>query len=1496
MHQSSGLHRACALGDYPLVEIMISGLHVDDMNYEEPRGTTPLTIAAFRGHASICRMLVHSGADIDQITKRGRFPLLEAVRENKFEATKVLLEEGANMYLQNHYKVSPMSVAKRCNFTEILDHMLTIERLRNEHRELFIAISCDDWPTVKQLVGGGEPHQLGHIQLLKDEKPRRRQEAIDNKRAADMYDQQLENMKRRHKESKIFVDEDQQRLREISENMLMIAEERHRWARDAVLAMDGVSVMLRNIRALDVAQVLSLGGNPPPAVKGILKGLCLLRNLKPRRRKVTKEIKNGGSEECIEDDWVGPAYALLTDRSLLRFLRRFDPEKAAQLGEETMFALRDIVLKFPNLQDELADLGQEFKLLNAISVWIQTCLFLVRKEKMDVPLSEGMVTLTNLQEDVTDHLTPYLMQFNYLGKEMGSMTSEAKSLREKADWAKLRYESIDRAIWVSKLLSYRSASRHTALTWSCVRESPSMEITKYLLENGAAIDSNADEEILVAKVIQMVFRHKHWLNTRGGWTPARAQSFRLRELGHNFLLKGALKLLKEERMTSRNALAEAYFNGNYDIANFLMENGARAWKPVYVLPAGHAPHNYPCPPSLLKLLDETEATFDEENKKAGDPDTLETGKKKLKASPSSLLRFVHAHIFDKPKTIVDIAKLGAKLYGRQNFEPEANGWLSRAESRHEMSSKHAYDTIIQRIKDAEDAEKDRQTRIQMRERADLEQRVGRKKLSEAIHSYNFEEVMRLVDEESIAVDMLSFEKYTALGLAASEGTKATNDQGKRVFAVELLLDRPPGKIRPAIDREAYGMTALMWAANNGHLEVLEALVERGANVNHASNDPCPPHILPPRSSFDCETEASAAMVRAEEKRWRSRYKVPEKIDDIEKEYQLSVELVDPDDNDKEEDLQQFGKTPLILATCNNKSDVAWALIQHGADLNARDSTGRSALDWAAVLGRHEILQILTQARINFYGDARGKGLPPSYMPCCYGCGTRLPLKKKEAHEKNECPKRPVPCPQNCLITNLWAEEVESHLSICANRPTPCVLGCGKVMGLLSMPDHIAKDCPHRPVQCEYGCGKELEFRHLVMHLKQWCPERPLECSFKCGVTIPAKDMKEHKRECENRIVRCRNQCGEEMPWNMRREHERTTCPERWVKCKWKDNGCEGCRAKRQQEHEEDECPYRIINCECGETIQERHYREHRKSECQMRVVDCRSSHCIIRFPFSQRDQHEKRECEYRLVKCDHIFVPENTVLKDDDLNPEDGEDIFLRERSLSRNVSKQEDYGMKLKKEENAARKTPSKMKEQVKLVRIHGCGELVRLNTMDDHWRHDCQRKQVPCGNDCGEIILLCNMESHKKYRCKKRFVTCSMGCYKTMREEDREYHETWECKQRQVLCSLGCGFQVSEVRRKLHERGDCPLRFVECSNGCRDTMRFEDLDYHLKEQCTHREYKPPAADWKCSRCGMKNKKIKMLDLFGDDVFAWCCQVCNNKYARRGVKINDMLKSKYAF
>ena len=156
--------------------------------------------------------------------------------------------------------------------------------------------------------------------------------------------------------------------------------------------------------------------------------------------------------------------------------------------------------------------------------------------------------------------------------------------------------------------------------------------------------------------------------------------------------------------------------------------------------------------------------------------------------------------------------------------------------------------------------------------------------------------------------------------------------------------------------------------------------------------------------------------------------------------------------------------------------------------------------------------------------------------------------------------------------------------------------------------------------------------------------------------------------------------------------------------------------------------------------------------------------------------------------------------------------------------------------------------------------------------------------------------MEHHKKNDCVKRIVSCRLGCYKNMKEEDREYHETWECKQRQVYCSLGCGIKIQEVRRKLHEKCDCRLRFVECPNGCRETMRFEDLDFHMSNQCSHREYRPPKEDWKCSRCNMKNLKNKMILSYGDDVFAWKCQVCKNVYARKGLKVADVLKHKYSF
>jgi uncharacterized protein len=55
-----------------------------------------------------------------------------------------------------------------------------------------------------------------------------------------------------------------------------------------------------------------------------------------------------------------------------------------------------------------------------------------------------------------------------------------------------------------------------------------------------------------------------------------------------------------------------------------------------------------------------------------------------------------------------------------------------------------------------------------------------------------------------------------------------------VTGVVALLDGPEP---PAIDgRDAYGWTAALWAAWRGHDKVLEALAQRGANLDARSND------------------------------------------------------------------------------------------------------------------------------------------------------------------------------------------------------------------------------------------------------------------------------------------------------------------------------------------------------------------------------------------------------------------------------------------------------------------------------------------------------------------------------------------------------------------------------------------------------------------------------------------------------------------------------------
>ena len=108
-----------------------------------------------------------------------------------------------------------------------------------------------------------------------------------------------------------------------------------------------------------------------------------------------------------------------------------------------------------------------------------------------------------------------------------------------------------------------------------------------------------------------------------------------------------------------------------------------------------------------------------------------------------------------------------------------------------------------------------------------------------------------------------------------------------------------------------GQTALMWAAAEGHSEVVSALVEMGANVKAASKKGFTPLIF---STTKNDVASIKALLRAG---------------------------ADPNVT------LPSGNKPLMVAMAYRNTQAALALIDGGADVNARDRAGLTSLHGAA---------------------------------------------------------------------------------------------------------------------------------------------------------------------------------------------------------------------------------------------------------------------------------------------------------------------------------------------------------------------------------------------------------------------------------------------------------------------------------------------------------------------------------------------------------------------
>jgi ankyrin repeat protein len=170
----------------------------------------------------------------------------------------------------------------------------------------------------------------------------------------------------------------------------------------------------------------------------------------------------------------------------------------------------------------------------------------------------------------------------------------------------------------------------------------------------------------------------------------------------------------------------------------------------------------------------------------------------------------------------------------------------------------------------------------------------------------------------------------ALATAATPTLLDAAESGDRATALRLLADRADPNA-PGPD----GTTAIMWAAHHDDLDLVQALIEAGANVTLTNQ-------------FGTSALTEAAIIGS-----------PSVVD------ALLEAGADPNTRNPE------GETPLMAVARSGNVEAARRLLEARADVNAReDWGGQSALMWAAAQGQPQMVKLLAEHG----GDVNARGV------------------------------------------------------------------------------------------------------------------------------------------------------------------------------------------------------------------------------------------------------------------------------------------------------------------------------------------------------------------------------------------------------------------------------------------------------------------------------------------------------------------------------------------
>jgi len=769
--------------------------------------------------------------------------------------------------------------------------------------------------------------------------------------------------------------------------------------------------------------------------------------------------------------------------------------------------------------------------------------------------------------------------------------SRVKMVRDERDqwikevsFRKRRVRAWEGKVRAARVLQQYTPQGHSLLTWACCLGIE--QIVEELLDHGAC--PGVPDVVLAeaSRVVQLVFRHHLWRKEQRKRIEASAyarsateRAMRTRrETEHCFELARVLQVYKDKRGAHRVPLCEAAYNGNHECFEAfkrrkLLRGGSSLYETV-LYPEAHFPYRRRQPEEVKSKYNVDECA-------------------KFGATDLRMMDWRH----------------GVGWVAMEDEETQRTLTLIAAEEAwqgHLMAVKHG-------IQSRNDKVRTRKEREAHRAAVDA--------LEEALRVDDFMRIGQIFDEGVVPVDHEDPSTgLTPLIAAAREDTKmetrkkCLNDAGEVILAVAFLLDRP--KRRPLVDMEnRWGNTALTMAICKGRADVVEALLDRGADVNRKSEG---------RKGW---TPLRFAAERDKPK---------------------CVELLllrGADPSMKGDD----DRTPLDICVKRGHIEAQAAL----------QRTMRGAFVGSVQKRDAALLQVCCA-----YGC--GAFVPSEQDD---------PVAYEEHHA--QCPKRPVTC-KFCGDSELWAEELEAHLELYCKvrRIMECPLGCGITLREGDLSEHLT-ECKNRVIVCDW-CGVEVFENSYKTHKDFRCPMRPrvekirpptpldpepcelcgafyfmdkvapeahdcpvirvAPCPNKCGVSLRPPELQEHlKRECTHRWVPCERGCGLKIRKCDMRMHLDGPGPP-GSRCGLVERYCDDCQQPVKlalwDAHQTATCPRRKVSCPlCGEEVYANELDKHKADKCPIRLVKCPNANCYKELPLNQMKVHATTECRKRELKC-----------------------------------------------------------------------------------------------------------------------------------------------------------------------------------------------------------------------------------------------------------------------